>query len=95
MDSLFLLIPFTMSYTYILYSEALDRYYIGYCTTSVEERLSSHLSNHKGFTAKAKDWIIVYTESFDTKTEAYARERAIKAKKSRSYIEFLIKNYSD
>ena len=84
-----------MCYTYILYSETLDRYYIGYCTTTVEERLSSHLSNHKGFTAKAKDWKIVHTEIFDTKTEAYTRERAIKAKKSRAYIEFLIKNAGD
>ena len=81
-----------MFQTYILYSKDLDRYYIGYCSTSVEERLSSHLYNHKGFTGKAKDWVIVYTESFETKTEAYARERSIKAKKSRLYIEFLLKS---
>jgi putative endonuclease len=46
---------------YILYSQSLDRYYIGYCQ-NLQARLDRHLSNHKGFTAKAKDWIVVYTE---------------------------------
>ena len=84
-----------MYFTYILFSAQLNRYYIGYCSTSVEQRLKSHLFDHKGFTAKAKDWKIVYVESFSTKSEAYARERQIKAKKSRNYIEYLISLQTD
>ena len=82
-----------MFHTYILYSEKLDRYYVGYCSTSVEERLKSHLFNHKGFTARAKDWVIVYVEDFPSKKEAYLRERQIKAKKSRAYIQFIINHH--
>ncbi|MCB9811278.1 GIY-YIG nuclease family protein [Candidatus Nomurabacteria bacterium] len=41
---------------YILYSKTLGRYYVGHCEAPLEERLRRHLSNHKGFTGKAKDW---------------------------------------
>ncbi len=56
---------------YILYSKTLDCYYVGHCESPMEERLRRHLSNHKGFTSKAKDWKVVYTKSFDDKGEAY------------------------
>jgi putative endonuclease len=44
-----------MNYFYILYSKELNQYYIGHTSESLEERLRKHLSNHTGFTAKAKD----------------------------------------
>lgn len=77
---------------YILYSQSLNRYYIGSCAAPLEERLRRHLSSHKGFTGKAKDWEVVYTESFGLKEEAQRREREIKGKKSKKYIEWLIEN---
>ena len=61
--------------TYILYSAILDRYYIGYTAGTVELRLTKHLLSKKGFTSTAKDWKIVYTESFATKSMAMLRER--------------------
>ncbi|WP_347216342.1 GIY-YIG nuclease family protein [Chryseobacterium sp.] len=79
-----------MCYCYILYSESLDKYYIGHSCEDIQERLRKHLSNHTGFTAKAKDWIIVHKESFCSKIEAYKREREIKAWKSKSKITKLI-----
>ena len=79
-----------MATVYILYSEMLDRYYIGHTTMSAEERLIKHLANHQGFTGHAKDWIIVYKEYFDDKSEALKRELYIKNKKSRKFIENLI-----
>jgi predicted GIY-YIG superfamily endonuclease len=39
---------------------------------------------------KTNDWKLVYTEIFQTKSEAAKRELAIKKKKSRKYIEWLI-----
>ncbi|MBS1782441.1 MAG: GIY-YIG nuclease family protein, partial [Bacteroidetes bacterium] len=54
-----------MAICYILYAESLDRFYIGHTTETIEVRLRKHLSNHKGFTAKAKDWIVVFQENFD------------------------------
>ena len=56
-----------MFFCYILYSKILDQYYIGHTGEDLEERLRKHLSNHKGFTAKVKDWTIVYYETFEEK----------------------------
>ena len=79
-----------MFHTYILHSSEIDKYYIGSCGEDLQGRLRSHLSNHGGFTGKAKDWVVVYTETFPTRTEAYARERQIKKWKSRKMVEQLI-----
>lgn len=79
-----------MAITYILFSESLDKYYVGHTEQSMEERLRRHLSDHKGFSAKAKDWRIVFTKEFPEKKEAAAFERQIKAWKSRSRMERLI-----
>ncbi len=78
-----------MSYFYVLFSEKLDRYYYG-SSDDVKSRLVKHLENHKGFTGKAKDWKLVYTEEYDTISEARQRELQVKRKKSRKYIEWLI-----
>jgi len=79
-----------MHYFYILYSNDLNQYYIGHTSESLQERLRKHLSNHSGFTAKAKDWIVVYYEEFETKSLAYIRELEVKKWKSRIRVEKLI-----
>jgi len=75
----------------MLFSRQLDKYYIGY-TSDLEGRLYKHNNHHKGFTAGAHDWRLVYSETFETKQEAMKRENFIKRKKSRKYIEYLIHN---
>jgi putative endonuclease len=75
--------------TYILYSKTLDKFYVGPSGDSMEERLRKHLSAHKGYTTKAKDWELFHQETFETKSLAYRRELEIKGKKSRKYIEGL------
>ncbi|MEQ8908094.1 MAG: hypothetical protein RIC95_02795, partial [Vicingaceae bacterium] len=50
-----------------------------------------HNSNHKGFTGNHHDSKVVYQEAFNSKKEAYARERQIKKWKSRKMIERIIK----
>ncbi|MBL1279382.1 MAG: GIY-YIG nuclease family protein [Fluviicola sp.] len=79
-----------MFYTYILYSENQDSYYVGYTGNSLELRLRKHNTNNKGFTGRSSDWKVVYSESFLSKSEAYSRERKIKSWKSRLKIEELI-----
>ena len=79
-----------MNTTYILYSEKLDRYYIGSTRGLFSERLDRHLSNHDGYTAKAKDWKVVFTELFDHYEQALQKEKMIKGWKSRKMIERLI-----
>ena len=79
-----------MNYFYILYSKDLNQYYIGHTSESLQERLRKHLSNHAGFTAKVKDWLVVYYEEFETKSLAYKRELEVKKWKSRIRVEKLI-----
>ncbi|MBK9177581.1 MAG: GIY-YIG nuclease family protein [Flavobacteriales bacterium] len=80
-----------MATFYILYSAQLDRYYIGHTTEPIEERLRKHLSDHNGWTAKAKDWRVVYTEEHADKSAAYRRELEVKAWKKRIPIEALVR----
>ncbi len=75
---------------YILYSKKLDKYYIGYTGDVLDERVRRHNSNHKGFTGGKGDWVIKHKELFNSKAQATSREKEIKSKKSRKYIERLI-----
>ena len=76
--------------TYIFYSASLDKYYIGSTSLPIADRLRRHLTEHDGFTAKAKDWIVVYIQEFVSKELALAREKQIKKWRSRRMIEAVI-----
>ena len=81
-----------MYFVYILFSEALNKYYIGSTSDSLDERIRRHNSNHKGFTGSAPDWVLVYHELCSDKTFAIKREKQIKAWKSRLMIEKLVQS---
>jgi putative endonuclease len=74
---------------YILYSSSLDSFYVGH-TANLEDRLYRHNNSGSKSTKIAKDWRVVYTEQYLTRSEANLRELEIKKKKSRKYIESLI-----
>jgi predicted GIY-YIG superfamily endonuclease len=76
-------------FTYILYSESLDQYYIGH-TADLEDRLFRHNNSGSKSTKKAGDWKLMYKASFSTRAEAMKQEKEIKNKKRKSYIEQLI-----
>ena len=78
------------AFVYILYSATLDKYYVGCTTDILNERIRRHLSDHKGFTARTKDLCLVYTESYENKTQALKREKEIKSWKSKERIKKLI-----
>ena len=84
-----------MCYTYILFSETLDKFYIGHTCDHLQERLRKHLSNHKGFTSQTKDWQIVYFETFEHKIQALEREIQIKSWKSKLKIKALIESSAE
>ncbi|MES1214947.1 MAG: GIY-YIG nuclease family protein [Bacteroidota bacterium] len=75
---------------YIIYSASLDRFYIGYTGDEINSRLNKHNANHKGFTGTRADWVLKYTEMYESKSEAMKRERLIKSWKSRQKILQLI-----
>ena len=79
---------------YILYSEVLDRYYIG-VTSDLEARLEKHITHYYGkthFTAKANDWRLCLSINCFNEKQAKCIERHIKKSKSRQYVESLIEN---
>jgi len=76
-----------MNFIYILYSQKINRFYIGY-TTDLETRLDFHLhdTQTRKFTYKADDWSFFYTLQCTSKHQALAIEKHIKAMKSKTYI---------
>ncbi|HDP76153.1 MAG TPA: GIY-YIG nuclease family protein [Bacteroidales bacterium] len=78
-----------MPYTYIIYSHSADRFYIGSTADDLQQRIRKHNSHHRGFTARANDWGLVYCEKFESIQQARSRERQIKAWKNRKRIEVL------
>ena len=81
-----------MCFVYILYSNSLDRFYVGATCDDLSNRFRKHNAKHKGFTGKANDWKLMFFEQFESKQEAWAREKFIKNKKSRNFLLFLINN---
>ena len=70
---------------YILYSNSLDKYYVGY-TNDLERRLSEHNRKKGKFTDGGIPWSLVLQEKYELKSEAMKREKFIKSQKSRQYI---------
>jgi putative endonuclease len=76
-------------YVYILCSERFGRYYVGSCQ-NIEERLLRHNAGATTSTKAYRPWQLVYSEKYETKTEALTRELEIKKKESRKNIEYLM-----
>jgi putative endonuclease len=79
-------------YFYILQSQQDGTYYTGYTCDDLVERVAKHNRPHKGYTGKKRPWRLVYSEIFDTKKEAMAREKEVKGWKSRVLLEGLIQS---
>ena len=79
------------SCVYILFSEKLNRFYIGF-TQNLDLRLEFHEnSENRKFTANAKDWKLFLEINCDTKTQGATIEKHIKKMKSKIYINNLKK----
>jgi putative endonuclease len=74
-----------MFVVYILYSNSLDKYYVGY-TNDLERRLSEHNRKKGKFTDGGIPWRLVHQEKYELKNDAMKREKFIKSQKSRQYI---------
>jgi putative endonuclease len=74
---------------YIIYSEKIDKFYIGF-TSDVNDRLLKHNRSTKGFSSTGKPWILVYTENFSEKKSAMNREKQLKNWKNRERLLALI-----
>jgi len=80
-----------LQFTYCIQNQLTSFMLVGYTSMSIDERLRRHLSNHKGFTGRIKDWELFYFEKFPEKSEAIKREKEIKSWKSKAKIQLLTK----
>ena len=76
-------------FVYVLKSDSRGEFYVG-STGDLAGRLVKHNAGMSQWTAHGRPWRLVYRERFLTRGQAVRRERAIKARKSRKYIESLI-----
>jgi putative endonuclease len=80
------------SYTYILFSSKLNKFYIGATRLSVKERYKRHISSYYGeskFTSQTKDWVLFFEIKCSTYSQALKIEKHIKRMKSTEYIKNL------
>lgn len=75
---------------YILKSVKFHRYYVGHCE-SLDVRIKRHNDGQVKSTKAYKPWVLVYSETFFSKQEAFKRERQIKSYKSGEAFKKLIR----
>ena len=80
-----------MYYTYIIQSQKIDKFYIGSCH-DIDKRIERHNAGATPSTKSGRPWKLVYSEKYQTNSQALKREREIKSKKSRKYIDHLIES---
>jgi len=79
-----------MYFVYILYSQKIDRYYVGY-SENPEKRLNErHNLGRVKATKNGIPYKLLKTKFFETDQQARTEELRIKKRKSRIYIEELI-----
>ena len=66
-----------MFFTYIIKSVTTKRYYVGYSEDLVK-RLHQHNAGQNISTKNGVPWTLIYSEKFNTRTDAWKRERQIK-----------------
>ena len=82
-----------MFYVYILQSVLNGRFYVGH-SDEIGRRLREHNAGECRYTRRWRPWELVYSEEFQTRSEAMRREREIKKRKSRKYILRLIDRFA-
>ena len=79
-------------YLYILFSEKIDKYYIGY-TQNTAERLKFHNSEqNRIWTKRGQPWVLKRFVSYTVKSDAMRAEKRLKSLKSRIVIEEVIRS---
>lgn len=78
-----------MYFVYIIKSEKLNRYYIGF-TEDIVDRLRHHNSGATKSTKPGTPWKVVYQEEAIDKKSAWLRERQIKSYKGGEAFQKLV-----
>ncbi|WP_297703080.1 GIY-YIG nuclease family protein [uncultured Eudoraea sp.] len=83
----------SMFFVYMIESAVDNSFYIGQ-TKDLIKRVQYHNEGLSKYTSKKIPWKLVYTEEFNTRTEAIKRERFLKNQKNRTFYKRLIQNWS-
>jgi len=78
-----------MYHLYILLSKKTSNYYIG-STGNIDDCIIRHNSGRSKSTTSGIPWLLVYSEEFESRSEAIHREMEIKGWKSHKRITNLI-----
>jgi len=74
-----------MYYTYILKSLKNNKFYIGQ-TNNINNRLEAHNKGYNHSTKNGIPWILIFSKSFENRSEAIKLERKLKNLKSQKRI---------
>jgi len=78
-----------MHYVYVLWSERLEKRYVG-STGNLEERLRQHNRGLGKYTRGGIPWRLVYEESKETVEEARKRELFLKTGVGRKWLDKIV-----
>ena len=81
-------------FVYILKSLKEKRFYVGF-TIDLERRLLEHNEGNTKSTRPFRPWKLIYSESFESKSEAMRREWFLKHAKGRKEKLEIIKKYGE
>ncbi|PCE64812.1 GIY-YIG nuclease family protein [Sediminicola luteus] len=71
---------------YILFSEKLNKYYVGY-TNDLSERIERHNTSRSKYTSRGIPWKLLKVYPCKDRSEAVQLEKVIKGKGARRYME--------
>jgi putative endonuclease len=77
-----------MYYVYVLESQKDGKHYVGQ-TANLQVRLSQHNSGESRYTKNRGPWAIIYSEEYNTRSEAMRRERYLKTGVGRDFLKSL------
>lgn len=72
--------------TYVLYSEAHRKTYVGYTSSIISRFYSHNFFSNKGYTVRFRPWKVLEVSFYDTKSKAMKHEKYLKSGQGRAYI---------
>jgi putative endonuclease len=79
-------------FVYLLYSTSFNKTYTGQ-TNNLVNRLAYHNSGRVKSTKPFKPWVLIYSESFNSRSDAMKKEKWFKSKSGREKISAILDEY--
>ena len=77
-----------MFFIYILYSNTINKFYVGQ-TIDINKRLQRHNLKMVPSTKNGIPWKLIYSEKYSTRSEAMLKEKQIKKRGAKRFLESL------